>query len=645
MEVLTNYYRSTWILIIALFFATCATDSNHLTPSVTLISKNVNGVVINKNNKKLVVYGNPGENPVEADLVLMTHCRRDLTIAARKTKDLGAKTYAPVKEVAYFSNADTFWKDFTNLRFADYRQQSSKYPIEPLQIDFPIDGGDTLLWEGVKFEVIDSPGYTRGAVSYICEIDNKKIIFSGDLIYGMGKIFDLYSLQDEIPELNVRGYHGFAGRISELIESLQAIKSHKPDILVPSRGPVILNPDRAIDLLINRLQRLYSNYLSTSAYKWYTDLWYTGGVETQSSLAQRVKLDYDSIRKMPQAPLKEQLPDWLKRDDNSVLINSISGASFLIDCGTKKPFQNLWENKGNMTHSKIDGIFITHYHNDHTEYIPQIVDKYNCPVYVTQELEDILKYPDAYRLPAMTRKPINNISVVPDGYQMDWNEFSFTFYNFPGQTLYHNALLVETEYEKILFVGDSFTPSGMDDYCIQNRNFIEENNGFLYCIDLLRKIPEDVWLVNQHVSPLFKFNNQQLDFMEVKIRERAEILTELSPWEDPNLIIDERWARIYPYGFDLESNQTKDFSVIVKNHLHEEVLYGIRPHISNSEFSISPEYMEVTLGPKQEGEVIFSLTAPQISAPAISLITADIIYRDKTLLQWCEGIVTVRQAN
>ena len=55
MEVLTNYYRSTWILIIALFFASCATDSNHLTPSVTLISKNVNGVVINKNNKKLVV--------------------------------------------------------------------------------------------------------------------------------------------------------------------------------------------------------------------------------------------------------------------------------------------------------------------------------------------------------------------------------------------------------------------------------------------------------------------------------------------------------------------------------------------------------------------------------------------------------------
>jgi len=87
------------------------------------------------------------------------------------------------------------------------------------------------------------------------------------------------------------------------------------------------------------------------------------------------------------------------------------------------------------------------------------------------------------------------------------------------------------------------------------------------------------------------------------------------------MIIDERWARIYPYGIDLESNQTKDFSVIVKNHLHEEVLYGIRPHISNSEFSISPEYLEVTLGPKQEGEVIFSLTAPQISAPAISLIS------------------------
>lgn len=230
--------------------------------------------------------------------------------------------------------------------------------------------------------------------------------------------------------------------------------------------------------------------------------------------------------------------------------------------------------------------------------------------------------------------------MVPDGYHMKWNEFSFTFYNFPGQTLYHNALLVETASDKILFVGDSFTPTGMDDYCIQNRNIIQDGTGFLYCIDILRKIPNDAWLVNQHVQPLFRYTWQQLDFMENKIRERAEILTELSPWEDFNLIIDEQCARIYPYGLDIESNQTKEFSVIIKNYLNEEVPYGIRPHISNSEFSISPEYLEVTLGPKQEGELIFSLTAPQISVPEVALITADITYRDKTLLQWCEGIVS-----
>jgi len=31
---------------------------------------------------------------------------------------------------------------------------------------------------------------------------------------------------------------------------------------------------------------------------------------------------------------------------------------------------------------------------------------------------------------------------------------------------------------------------------------------------------------------------------------------------------------------------------------------------------------------------------PQISVPEVALITADITYRDKTLLQWCEGIVS-----
>jgi len=56
-----------------------------------------------------------------------------------------------------------------------------------------------------------------------------------------------------------------------------------------------------------------------------------------------------------------------------------------------------------------------------------------------------------------------------------WHEFQFTFFDFPGQTLYHDGLLVQHDgADRPLFAGDSFTPSGIDDYCLQNRDFVGE---------------------------------------------------------------------------------------------------------------------------------------------------------------------------
>src|SRR5690606_13438898 len=123
----------------------------------------------------------------------------------------------------------------------------------------------------------------------------------------------------------------------------------------------------------------------------------------------------------------------------------------------------------------------------------------------------------------------------PDGARMRWREFRFTFYDFPGQTLYHGGLLVEKDGgEALFFAGDSFTPSGLDDYCLQNRNLLHEDQGFLYCLGLLDRLRKDAWLVNQHVEPTFRFSAGQLETMRAELRKRAAIVRELAPWPDPN---------------------------------------------------------------------------------------------------------------
>ena len=161
------------------------------------------------------------------------------------------------------------------------------------------------------------------------ELDGRRIAFSGDLIYEGGRIFDLYSLQDSIEETETRGYHGYAARSAELLRSLAKIKAAEPDIVVPARGPVLLNPAHDVELLSERIRWLFRAYFRTDALRWY---W---GEENLLSRA-RVVLDSEEIEWMPMAvKLRLTPPRWWYKFGTSRLLVSDTKAAFLIDCGSE----------------------------------------------------------------------------------------------------------------------------------------------------------------------------------------------------------------------------------------------------------------------------------------------------------------------
>ena len=83
---------------------------------------------------------------------------------------------------------------------------------------------------------------------------------------------------------------------------------------------------------------------------------------------------------------------------------------------------------------------------------------------------------------------------------MQWNEWQFTFWNFPGQTLYHGGLVAKRDDgQTYFFVGDSVAPSGMDDYCMQNRTYLRRGEGYDFCLRRIASLPENSWLLNQYV--------------------------------------------------------------------------------------------------------------------------------------------------
>ena len=111
--------------------------------------------------------------------------------------------------------------------------------------------------------------------------------------------------------------------------------------------------------------------------------------------------------------------------------------------------------------------------------------------------------PTTYYLSAAP-EPIRVHKPMEDGQSWQWREFKMTSYFYPGQTRYHDALFVENGDVRMLFVGDSHTMSGIDDYCAYNRNWLGRDVGFQYCLSLIEKL-QPTHMFNCHVADAFFF--------------------------------------------------------------------------------------------------------------------------------------------
>ncbi len=260
---------ATFLVLLIVVATATGNAAENITPHLLFQPGPVNGVLIDRDGARLSVYGWTDPDVESVEQVLLTHGRRDVVWAARPLVRGGAKAVAPARELYYLQKPHAFWNAFTRTRFHDYAQQSTKVLATPLPVDRWVKDGEDVEWRGVTFKVLETPGYTRGSISYVTELDGKKIAFTGDLIYGDGQIFDLYSFQDAIPEAQIRGYHGYGGRLAGLVSGLRKVAAAEPDLIVPARGPLIRDPRRAIDRLVARVQALYRNYLSTNALHWY----------------------------------------------------------------------------------------------------------------------------------------------------------------------------------------------------------------------------------------------------------------------------------------------------------------------------------------------------------------------------------------
>jgi hypothetical protein len=251
----------------------------------------------------------------------------------------------------------------------------------------------------------------------------------------------------------------------------------------------------------------------------------------------------------------------------------------------------------------------------------------------------VITNPEAFYLPCISPAVIGVTNITQNGDSWKWNEYMMTAYFFPGQTLYHGALFVEGQGVKMLFIGDSFTPYGLDNYCAGNRNFLGIDLGYDYCISLLEKL-KPTHLFNQHMENPWIFDDEQLRIIKTNLSRRLRLFTELFPWDSPNYGTDEHWVRCYPYQQKAERGSNVNIRIDITNHSSKSSILVCYLEIPQAwKINVASESVEIP--EKKDGQVSFTFKIPERIIPGLYVIPVNINYNNQQFTRFKEFLVEV----
>ena len=201
------------------------------------------------------------------DRILFTHHHRDSASGVTKVATATTRIGVPAAERPWFEQVETFWQD-PKMRWHLYNVHPHNLMLaESVTVHDTFSAGDQVQWGGVTITVIATPGHTDGSVSYLVEFGGERVVFSGDLIYDSGQIWELYSLQKG--NGRVTDYHGFLGDHQRVLQSLDTIVATKPTALIPTHDVIMTEPAQAVAQLRQRLAECYDRYVAISALRYY----------------------------------------------------------------------------------------------------------------------------------------------------------------------------------------------------------------------------------------------------------------------------------------------------------------------------------------------------------------------------------------
>ena len=126
--------------------------------------------------------------------VLVTHHHRDQVQGLARASAAGIRIWVPPVERDLFERADDRWA--SRAVDDDYDLREDRFSLlEPVAVAGAVAEYRTVRYGAFDVYSLPTPGHTVGSVTYLVELDGRRLAFSGDLVCGEGKVWSLAATQ------------------------------------------------------------------------------------------------------------------------------------------------------------------------------------------------------------------------------------------------------------------------------------------------------------------------------------------------------------------------------------------------------------------------------------------------------------------
>ncbi|MEZ6126655.1 MAG: MBL fold metallo-hydrolase [Planctomycetaceae bacterium] len=494
----------------------------------------------------------------KVDWILLTQHHRECCQGIIRTDRSQTSVAVPLAERELFENPTKFRRWYPTLGdpFSVYGASYVRPMADAVEVSRALQPDEVFSWQGFDIRCVASPGNSPGGMTYVLTRAGKTAAFTGGLVHDGARMTTWFDTEWD---------YGFAKGLDTLQESVRTIEQLAPDLILPTRGPVIRNPAEQLTDYAKKLAAFRRNYVR-------------GYPVFDKTEAKR-----DPISQPTQVPLVNQVTPHLYKLNhtmqgrNFAIIISDRGHGLILDCGLF-PAATLEEiivgMRQHLGLKQIDAFWISHMHGDHFLLGPVLKEKFGAKAWTLESVVDRCEHPRRYDYAALVSAYSDGFDgmhidrAIRDGEVIDWEGYQIHVDWMPGQTEFGCCLWLELDGKRIAFTGDNLFGSPSDETqdgheCVVARNSAIFEEGYLYASEYLLKLKPDI-IMGSH-SYVMPEPEQFLNRYNAWAKKIIAAYRDLLPDSDYEYLFDPYWVSAYPYRVDFRENQRQTVQVTVRN--------------------------------------------------------------------------------